>query len=79
MGISVLKSIQIGNDSISLHIFEIFDFIMLKMISMAYEDCEGLSAVLANSESATCSDFQQLTRSRNLRLFMLKMISRGYE
>lgn len=79
MGISVLKSIQIGNDSISLHIFEIFDFIMLKMISRAYEDCEGLSAVLANSESATCSDFQQLTRSRNLRLFMLKMISRGYE
>lgn len=79
MGISVLKAIQIGRNSSDLHIFKIFNFIMLKTISRDYEDSEGLSAVLANSEGAAFSDFQQVTRSRNLRLFMLKMISRGYE
>ena len=52
---------------------------MLKTIPRVYEDYEGLSVVLANSEDATCLNFQQVMRSRNFRLFMLKMISRGYK
>jgi hypothetical protein len=79
LGSSVLKPIQIQTDSNSFHVFEMCDFIVLKTISSGYEDYEGLSAVVANSENATCSDFQQVTRSRNFRLFMLKMISRGYK
>ena len=75
----MLKQNQILTVSGSFLVFEIFDFIVLKTISRGYEDYQGLSAVLANSEGATCSDFQQVTRSRNLRVFMLKMISRGYK
>ena len=79
MGIGVLKAIQIARNSNTFRIFEILNFIMLKTISRGYEDYEELSAVLASSEDTTCSDFQQVTRSRNFRLFMLKMISGGYE
>ena len=79
MGISVLKAMQIVRNSSTFRIFEILNFIMLQTISRGYEDSEGLSAVLANLEGATSSGFQQVTRSRNFRLFMLKMISGGYE
>ncbi len=76
---NVLKPIETHNDFSCFLAFEILNFIMLKMISRGYEDSEGLSAVLANLEGATSSGFQQVTRSRNFRLFMLKMISGGYE
>jgi len=54
----VLKSLQIHIDSSSFHVFEMCDFIVLKTISSGYEDYEGLSDVVSNSEEATCSDFQ---------------------
>jgi len=79
MGISVLKAIQIARNSNTFRVFEILNFIMLKMISRGYEDYEELSAVQSNPEDAACLNFQQVTRSRNLQLFMLQMISSGYE
>ena len=54
MGCSVLKQNQIYTDSSRFLVFEIFDFIVLKTISRGYDDDEGLSAVLAKAEGATC-------------------------
>ncbi len=76
---NVLKPIETHNDFSCFLAFEILNFIMLKMISRGYEDYERLSAALSKSEDAACLSFQQVTRSRNLQLFMLKMISSGYE